>query len=98
MRDAFTSSDYDAAQREALHNYNSYLERQNKHRYVLAYLFASINAQLGKREQALAWLEKAYEERDVCLFCLRADTNSVFSGLREEPRYRAILKNIRFPD
>jgi TolB-like protein/DNA-binding winged helix-turn-helix (wHTH) protein len=98
VREAFRTSGYDAAQKEALHEYAAYLNKQSKQRYISPYWFASVNAELGNKEQALAWLEKAYEERDVCLFCLRADANALFSSLSDEPRYKAILKKMRFPD
>ena len=98
VREAFATSGYDAAQREALREYAAYLTKQSKQRYISPYWFASVSAQLGNKEQALAWLEKAYEERDVCLFCLRADANSIFANLGEEPRYKAILKKMRLPD
>jgi TolB-like protein/DNA-binding winged helix-turn-helix (wHTH) protein/tetratricopeptide (TPR) repeat protein len=98
VRDAWARAGFDAAKKAALHEYRAYLTKQSKLRYISPYWFASVDAQLGEREQALSWLEKAYDERDVCLFCLRGDANSVFAGLSQEPRYRAILKKVGFPD
>jgi TolB-like protein/DNA-binding winged helix-turn-helix (wHTH) protein/cytochrome c-type biogenesis protein CcmH/NrfG len=98
VRDAYDKSGFAAGKREALGDYASYLSRQSQQRYISPYWFATVNAQLGNREQALTWLEKAYQERDVCLFCLRADANSVFASLREEPRYQAVVRKLRIPE
>ena len=42
-------------------------------------------ARLGEKEQALAWLEKAYQERDGGLFWFRRDPR--LDTLRSEPRF-----------
>jgi hypothetical protein len=57
-----------------------------------------VNAQLGDKQQALAWLEKAYDERDVSLFCLRADQHTVFAALRSEPPLQAVLAKLHLPE
>jgi len=98
VRNAYTKAGYQAARMEALRDYGAYLTKLSKERYVSPYWFASVNAQLGNREQALAWLEKAYDERDVCLFGLRAERNTVFSQLRDEPRFQAVFEKLHIPE
>jgi hypothetical protein len=47
---------------------------------------AMIYAGLGETENALCWLEKGLESRDVRLVFLLADPR--WDGIREEPRFR----------
>ena len=75
----------------------AYLANLNKTRYVSPSAFASLYAQLGKKEQALLWLEKAYEVRDVRLPYLAFEGNPEFATLKEEPRFRAIVNKVRSP-
>ena len=59
-------------------------------RYVSPFYIAVIYAGLGDREQALAWLEKAFKERSWWIATLR--TNPQFESLRAEPRFQNLLK------
>ncbi len=62
--------------------------------YVPTYYFAQIDAALGKNDDALAALEKAYTERDVYMPWLNVDV--AFDTLRGDERFRALLKKIGF--
>jgi TolB-like protein/class 3 adenylate cyclase/Flp pilus assembly protein TadD len=53
---------------------------------------AGIYAILGDKEQAVDWLEKAYEESDDFLVFLNIQPQ--FENLRSEPRFRALVKKI----
>jgi len=53
---------------------------------------AVVYAGLGDKEQALTWLEKAYEKRASWLVILQAEP--VFSSLRSEPRFQALLRGM----
>jgi serine/threonine-protein kinase len=64
------------------------LSRQS---YVPAYDFALIYAGLGEQEQALDWLEKAYQS-GVSLMGLKADPT--WDSLRPEPRFRDLLRRM----
>ena len=60
-------------------------------------LFCSmIYAQWGDTARALDWLETAMRHRDPYLVKLK--TNSTFDPLRKEPRFQAILQELKFPD
>src|SRR5438876_2539735 len=62
----------------------------------VSYYKASIYAGLGEKEQALEWLEKAYDERSDLLVYLNVDP--IFdSRLRSEPRFSQILKDMGLP-
>ena len=56
--------------------------------YVPAYYFALIHAGLGERDQALRYLERAYEERSTVLAYLLIDPR--LAPLRGEPRFIAL--------
>ena len=69
------------------------LEQQKaKHRYVSAYDIAVLYARLGQKEQALSWLDKAYEERSSSLVYLKVEPS--FDSLRQDPRLVDLLRRI----
>ena len=49
---------------------------------------------LGDNEQALAWLDKAYNERAVWMPLLKVDLK--FDPLRNHPRFQELLKRVGF--
>jgi TolB-like protein len=62
----------------------------------LAYQWAQIDAQWGNQEKALKWLEKAVRLRDSGLPNLKTDP--LLDPLRNEPRFRAIERELKFPN
>jgi TolB-like protein/DNA-binding winged helix-turn-helix (wHTH) protein/Flp pilus assembly protein TadD len=64
--------------------------------YVSPYGLADVYIGLGDKEQALAMLEQAVQERSADLMFLAGAPE--FETLRDEPRFRAILARIGFPD
>ena len=69
------------------------LEQQKaNHRYVSAYDIAVLYARLGEKEQALSWLDKAYEERSSSLVYLKVEPS--FDSLRQDPRLVDLLRRI----
>jgi eukaryotic-like serine/threonine-protein kinase len=61
-------------------------------RYVPSYYFALLHAGLGEKEQALRYLERAYEERSTVLAYLRIDPR--LSSLRGQPRFEALARRL----
>jgi len=61
-----------------------------------AYQYATIYAQWGDRAKALQWLDRAVRLHDSGLIYLKTDP--LFDPLRSEPRFRAIERELRFPD
>ena len=59
---------------------------------ALAWNIATIYAGLDEREQALDWLEKAYEARDPLLMEIKAVPH--LNPLRSEPRFQALLEKM----
>ncbi|HEY7888735.1 MAG TPA: hypothetical protein VIC29_10965 [Steroidobacteraceae bacterium] len=60
-----------------------------------AYQYATIYAQWGDRAKALAWLDTAMRVRDPGLEYLRSDP--LMDPLRQEPRFKADLRELNFP-
>jgi eukaryotic-like serine/threonine-protein kinase len=71
------------------------LDDLSKQRYVSAYDRAAIYVGLSESEQALAWLERAYEERSQ--FMVYLDTDPRFDSLRTNLRFQDLLRRLRFP-
>ena len=61
----------------------------------MSYYVASIYAALGDNDKAFAELEKAYEQRDWELHRLKVDP--LMSLLRDDPRFKEILKRLNLP-
>jgi len=62
---------------------------------ALAYQYATIYAQWGDRAKALEWLDVAVRLRDPGLENLK--TEPFFDPLRNEPRFQAIERGLKFP-
>ena len=60
-----------------------------------AYDYATIYAQWGNTPKALGWLETALRLRDPGLVALKADP--LLDPLRQEPRFKAIERELKFP-
>jgi tetratricopeptide (TPR) repeat protein len=68
---------------------------QHALRELGAYDYATIYAQWGNKPKALEWLETALRLRDSGLAQLKTDP--LLDPLRNEPRFRAIEKALKFP-
>jgi serine/threonine protein kinase/TolB-like protein len=68
------------------------MQTVSKQRYATALGFARVYAGLGDKEQAFAWLEKAYEERSTGLYLLNVDPS--WDSLRSDPRFNDLLRRI----
>ena len=61
-------------------------------RYIPATYFGMLYAGLGDTEQALVWLEKAYEDRADGLMWINVDP--MLDQLKVEPRFQNLVKRI----
>jgi serine/threonine protein kinase/Flp pilus assembly protein TadD len=68
------------------------LHDRAKSTYVSPYNIATVYAALGDRDQAFAWLEKAYEGRSWYITFLRVDPD--LDSLRSDPRFRALIERV----
>jgi len=71
------------------------LKKQSKERYVASYWIAMIYAGLGEKDEAFAWLEKAYQERSWWLVWIKMDP--MVDSLRSDARFTALMRRIGFP-
>jgi tetratricopeptide (TPR) repeat protein len=78
--------------REAAQKIITELEEQSKSNYVAAFDIALIHAGLGEKDQAFAWLEKAYEERSPDLVTLRTEPR--FDNLRSDRRFTDLARRV----
>jgi pentatricopeptide repeat protein len=68
------------------------LHERAQHVYVRPLAFAWVSIGLEQKDQAFAWLEKAYEEHEPYLTLLHADP--VYDSLRSDPRFTMLLQKI----
>jgi DNA-binding winged helix-turn-helix (wHTH) protein/TolB-like protein/Tfp pilus assembly protein PilF len=68
------------------------VEKLSQQRYVSPYYVAMIYAALGEKEQALAFLERAYGERSRRLVFLKV--NPVWDSLRSDPRFADLVRRV----
>jgi eukaryotic-like serine/threonine-protein kinase len=68
------------------------LQQRAVRQFVAPYFIARIYVGLGEQQQAFAWLEKAYENRDECLTWLKVDPT--MDSLRGNPAYSDLLSRI----
>jgi tetratricopeptide (TPR) repeat protein len=71
------------------------LEQRSSAEYVPPFCVALVHAGLGDEDQALAWLDRAYEERSHWLVYLKAWP--LFDGLRSDARFAALLGRVGLP-
>ena len=71
------------------------LRETSKHGYVPPILFADTYALLGDKENAFAWLDKAFEERSTKLLDLKVDPD--YDSLRSDPRFARLTAQIGLP-
>jgi DNA-binding winged helix-turn-helix (wHTH) protein/Tfp pilus assembly protein PilF len=78
---------------EALRTAEQLIE-MSEHRYVSPLHIALVFTGLGRTDQAISWLEKAYEERADLLVTLNVDP--LFDSLRSDPQFTSLLQRIGF--
>jgi TolB-like protein/Flp pilus assembly protein TadD/tRNA A-37 threonylcarbamoyl transferase component Bud32 len=71
------------------------LRELSKRRYVSAYGITQIYTALGNFDQALTWLQKAFEDRSFQLIHLKVDPT--MDPLRTAPSFQDLLRRMNFP-
>lgn len=71
------------------------LREVSKRRYVSPLDIAMIYATLGERDQAFAWLEKAYEEH-IC-WLIELGIEPAWDNLRSDTRFTNLLRRVGLP-
>ena len=70
-------------------------EREKRGDYVPAFARASYYAQIGDRERAFFWLDKAYSERAT--FLVELKNNPAFDNIRDDSRFADLIRRIGLP-
>jgi len=71
------------------------LRRMSKQRHIDPYLIAFVYTGLGDKEQAFAWLNRAYQDRSSFLIWLKVEPQ--FNSLRDDPRFQDLLRRVGLP-
>jgi TolB-like protein/Flp pilus assembly protein TadD len=91
LGDAYAAAGYPEEAHKILHQ----LREVAKERYVTPYVMAHIHALLGNKEEAIQWLETAYQEHAVYMVWLKTDPH--LDNLRLDPRFQDLLRRMNFP-
>lgn len=70
------------------------MERSHRE-YVPAFSVALLDIGLGNREQALDWLEKAYQDRST--YMVYANIDPLLDSVRPDPRFKKLMERMAFP-
>ena len=73
------------------------LEKLHEQGVVPSGSVAILYGALGEPNEAFAWLEKAYEERDPQLTYLKVRGRR-FEPLRKDPRFEQLVRRVGLPD
>jgi serine/threonine protein kinase/tetratricopeptide (TPR) repeat protein len=63
--------------------------------HIFPYEVALVYAGLGEQSEALEWLERGYDQKDVTMVNLKHDPR--FDTLRGTPRFQALVEKMGFP-
>lgn len=69
------------------------LQQEAKQTYIPPYFLATLYAALGEKEQAFAWLDKAYANRDLYLAWIKFDP--AMDPLRSDPRFHDLQQRMK---
>jgi serine/threonine-protein kinase len=72
------------------------MEKLHEQGIVPSGSIAILHGALGESNEAFAWLEKAYEERDPQLTYIKAGRR--FEPLRKDPRFKQLVRRVGLPD
>ena len=70
------------------------LLKLSKERYIPPYHIALVYNGLGMRDETIAWLERAYNERDPKMVFLKVEPK--WKNLRDDPRFIDLLRRVGF--
>jgi len=74
-----------------------HLKGLSAHSYVAPFNFAVIDAGLGEKDQAIAWLNRAYADRSYYM-AVYLTTDARLDSLRSDPRFADLLRRVRLPE
>jgi eukaryotic-like serine/threonine-protein kinase len=60
------------------------------------FVIAGMYARVGRQDEAIAWLEKGYEERDFRMTLISVAFE--FDGIRSDPRFKELVRRLGLPE
>jgi TolB-like protein/Flp pilus assembly protein TadD len=84
-----------AGKRAEARNVLKELKERSKQSYVPWFYIAGIYAGLDEKDQAIAYLEKAYAQREQGLAVMKREP--LFDPLRSDPRFQDLLRRMNLP-
>lgn len=91
LTDGFANGDYKTALREWV----SGLEEEARHRYIPRIVLAMVYVDLGDRDHAFVWLDRAYEERNYLTAYLKQE--HAWDPIRSDPRFKNLVRRVGLP-
>jgi len=92
MKDAYAKSGWKAYVQMNLDR----LVDQSQRTPVPPFVIATMYARLGRKEEAIAWLEKGYEERDFRMTLISVSFE--FDSMRSDPRFKELVRRLGLPE
>ena len=80
----------------AMHHGAEILAKRSMHCHVPGVRIARLYAHAGENDQAMVWLEIAFERRESPLMHLNVAWD--WDALRDDPRFRALLRRVGLPE
>ena len=72
------------------------IEAASEQQYVSGVNIAQVYCALGETDTAMKWLDRAYKRHDTAMNMLGVDP--LFDGCRADPRFRALLRQIKLTE
>lgn len=82
--------------RREAEQYVNRMRDEAKTGYIRTYWLACIYAALGDKDKAFAELERSYEDRDIFLPRIKSDPQ--MDPLRDDPRFKSLLRRMNLPE
>jgi serine/threonine protein kinase/tetratricopeptide (TPR) repeat protein len=86
---------YQEAKRLQAERLLEFLTETSREQYVSPMSFAILYSALNDKDQAIAWLEKAYQEHAIWMVFLKTDPQ--FGGIRSDKRFKEIMRKVGLP-
>jgi tetratricopeptide (TPR) repeat protein len=80
----------------ALQRVAELFEERSQITYVTPWQIGTLYTRAGMKDEALKWLEKAYEAHDVNVTYLGVDP--IFDDLRDDPRFKDLMRRLNLPE
>jgi TolB-like protein/DNA-binding winged helix-turn-helix (wHTH) protein len=92
MRRQYARGEY----KRAIRDWMAIWEKRAQHEYIPAFWPAFLYANLGDKEAAFRWLQRAFEQHSWCMLYLNEDM--VWDPVRDDPRFRELVRRVGLPE